>query len=245
MRVEASDVGDYVHVLKRGARGLNIVEDDSDRWRFLRLLYYMNDGRFDRNWERVTSEPSLTKLKAYKPFARFPLWPKRKPIVKILAYTLMPNHFHLLLKEITKGGISKFMQRIGQSMTERFNEKSGSRGKGSIFQGSYKARTVNDDIYLRYLASYIMVKNVFELYPNGGLVGASKNFEDAWQWAIKYPFGSLADYCGDRKSVLIDKDILGEIFTPSNFKRFAKDVILGGKWIKNNGDSEFARLAIE
>jgi len=242
MRVEPFAVGDYVHVLKRGARGLDIVQDDSDKWRFLRLLFYMNDEYFDDNWVRALDEGSQT---TFRPFARPSGWPPRKPIVKILAYTLMPNHFHILLKEIVDGGISRFMQKIGQSMTLHFNEKHNQKGKGTIFQGSYKGKTVGDDIYLRYLAAYIMVKNVFELYPKGGISGAIKNFEDAWQWAIKYQFGSLADYCTDRQSPIIAKDILGEIFNPISFKKFAKEMILGRKWIKGNGDPEFSILAIE
>lgn len=138
-----------------------------------------------------------------------------------------------------------FMKKIGQSMTLHFNEKKGQRGRGSIFQGSYKGRTIENGIYLKYLPVYIMVKNTFELYPKGGLSGAQKNFDDAWEWAKTYNFSSLTDYCGERNSVIIDKDILGDIFNEENFKPFSKDVILGGKWEKKNGDTEFARLAIE
>ena len=121
------------------------------------------------------------------------------------------------------------MQKLGQSMTNHFNEKY--RQKGSIFQGSYKGRTVEDDNYFRYLAVYVMVKNPFELYPKGGLEGSRKNFDDAWDWAIDYPFCSLADYAGKRKnSPILEKGLLGEIFSkPSDFKNFAKDCILGRK----------------
>ncbi|MES2059716.1 MAG: transposase [Patescibacteria group bacterium] len=235
MRVEPFTVDSYVHALKRGARGLEITGDKADKWRFLRLLFYMNDERDHEWWERDTEGLQ---------FLEWPSdWPARKPIVKILCYTLMPNHFHIILKEIKEGGISKFMKKIGGSMSKHFNEKY--QSKGSIFQGSYKSRTIDDDRYIRYLAAYIMVKNTFELYPSGGLAGAQKNFDVAWEWAITYEFSSLADYCGKRESVIIDKDILGEIFTEKSFKSFSQDLVLGGKWQKKGGDEEFARLAIE
>ncbi len=246
MRVEPFTIGSYVHILKRGARGLNIVEDSSDKYRFLALLYYMNDEFIDDNWIRAIyesySEGSLTTLKS---FDRPDGWPPRKPLVKILCYTLMPNHFHLILQEISEGGVSKFMQKVGQSMTLHFNEKNNLRGKGSIFQGSYKSKTINEDMYMRYVSVYIMVKNTFELYPKGGLKGAQSNFNNAWEWAMGYEFSSLADYCGKRESPIIDKDILEKIFDEKNFKSFARDVFLAGKWEKKKGSIELARLSIE
>jgi len=244
MRVEPFTVGNYVHVLKRGARSLDIVHDLDDRRRFLALLYYMNDEFIDKNWlitTKIDFKGSQTNLEFLRPES----WPVQKPLVKILCYTLMPNHFHLVLREISEGGISKFMQKLCQSMTLHFNEKNDLKGKGSIFQGSYKAKVIEGDTYLRYLSSYVMVKNTFELYPQGGLSGAKKNFEDAWEWAKTYEFSSFPDYLNEYQSKIIDKDVLGEMFNLENFKSFSRDVILGGKWEKRGGDAEFARLATE
>ena len=205
-----------------------ITKDLNDQYRFVRSLYYLNDLFFDKNWSTVALRNSPT-VPSDKLFFRPLEWPARKPIVEILAYTLMPNHLHFLLKEIRENGIALFMKKLGQSMTNHFNEKY--KSKGSIFQGGYKGKTITEDDYLRYLAVYIMVKNPFELYPNGGLEGAIKNFDDAWQWAIDYPFSSLGDYAGKRKnSPILKKGLLGEIFSkPCDFKNFAKDCILGRK----------------
>ena len=99
---------------------------------------------------------------------------------------------------------------------------------GNLFQGKFQSRTIETDEYLRRVSVYVMVKNTFELYPKGGLKGAIKDFEDAWKWAIQYPFSSLGDYAGVRNSPILDKDLLGEIFdSPEDFKEFSKDYILG------------------
>lgn len=221
MRVEPYAVGSYLHVLKRGARGLPITKSKSDQWRFIRLLYYMNDAYSDVNWDKVTRKISL--------FHRPNGWPEQKPLTKILGYCLMPNHFHLILKEVVKGGVSLFMKKLCESMTKHFNEKYDE--KGSIFQGAYKSRTVETDEYLRYLAVYVMLKNPLELYPRGGFAGAMRNFDAAWNWATNFQFSSLADYsAGERSSVIVDKDLLGEIFVKSSsLKSFAEDCILGRK----------------
>jgi hypothetical protein len=222
MRVEPYSVGSYVHVIKRGARGMPIVNEEGDKWRFVRSIYYLNDEYLDEQWMRNTYGNDL--------FFRPSFWPSRKPLVKILCYTLMPNHLHFLLMETREGGISKFMQKLGQSMTNHFNEKYSQQG--SIFQGSYKGRTVSDDRYLQYVSAYIMTKNVFELYPDGGIEKAISNFENAWKWALSYQYSSFGDYAGARNnSPVIDKDLLSDIFpTPQKFKVFSKDVILSKKW---------------
>ena len=65
----------------------------------------------------------------------------------------MPNHFHLLLEETEEGGISKFMQGLCVSMSKHFNIKY--EEKGSLFQGAFKSRTINDDYYLDLIHVYI------------------------------------------------------------------------------------------
>ena len=245
MRVQPHVVGSYMHVLKRGGRGMPIVKDEADQYRFIRSLYYLNDTFVDENWDRASYNISYsgqtTVTRKGKLFYRPEHWPRRKELVKILGYTLMPNHLHLLLKEVVEGGISLFMKKLGQSMTEHFNEKYVTRG--SLFQGSYKGRTIDSDEYLRYVAAYIMVKNTFELFP-GGIGKARENFEAAWQFSAKYPFSSFPDYVSERGSPIIDKEILGDLFSDKNeFKNFVRDVIDGGRWEKSH--DPLAALVIE
>lgn len=201
MRVEPRSVGSIVHVVQRGARGLDIVRDTQDRTRFSGLLFYLNDSFSDPNWLKTTR--TFTQLQ------RPDYWPARDPLVRILAWTLLSNHFHLLLEEIRDNGISKFMQRLCGSMSMASNAKYSE--KGSLFQGSYKSRTVDTDNHLSYLAFYIQVKNVLELYP-GGLTAALHNFDDAWLWASRYPFSSFASYETNTFSPIVDKERYLELF---------------------------------
>lgn len=213
MRVEPYAVDSIIHVVKRGARGAPITRDLKDERRFNALLFYMNDRFRDEYWERSTSD--------MEPFGRPVWWPERDPLVDVLAWALMPNHLHLVLKEIREGGIAKFTQKVFGSMTTHFNAKYDERG--SLFQGSYRGRTVDEDEYLRYLAVYVMIKNPFELYP-GGLVQAVEHFDDAYERAAASPLCSLSSYAHGIDSPILDKDIMGELFEdPVEFKDFARD----------------------
>src|SRR3989338_2168775 len=235
MRKEPFTVGNYVHVVKRGARGTLIVRNLSEKRRFLKMLRYLNSQEIDENWERTVSDSSITL------YDWPPQWHTQRPLVKILGYCLMPNHFHLLLKEIEMNGISKFVKKISESMTLFNNNKYGEHG--SIFQGAYRARTIHNNEYLRYVAAYILVKNPFELYA-GGLREAQKNFEDAYKFSIEYEFCSLVPYAGNTFSQIIEKDILGEIFqSTDDFKTCARDMI--SAFVSRNAETDLTRLYLD
>ncbi len=116
------------------------------------------------------------------------------------------------------------MQSVGIGMSKYFNEKYVE--KGSVFQGPYRAKIIDNDLYLRHASAYIQIKNAFELYPKGKSE-ALLNFDTAYKWATENPYISLGDYAGIRSSPTFDKGILGEIFTPSKYKSFARDYIFG------------------
>ena len=204
-----------MHVVKRGARGLEIVRDKHDKQRFVESLFYLNDSFIDENWKQ--------NIRILPRFVRPEHWPDYEPLVHVLAWTLMPNHFHLLLREIQEGGIGRFMQRLCVSMSASSNAKYGE--SGSIFQGPYKSKTVDEDTYLRYLAFYIQVKNVLELRP-GGLIRALAEFDEAWNWAVAYPYSSLGAYVKKVDSPTINDMLLSEIFPDRNaFKKEAQEML--------------------
>ena len=168
-----------------------IVYDESDKWRFLKILRFFND-------ESLLSNPFREIDSPIKPGHHFD-WPKtfppHKPLVKILSYCLKKNHFHLLLKEITAGGTSKFMKKLSNGFTNFSNTKYNE--VGSVFQGAYKAKIVGADIEgdedirdLYYLDAYVQVFNAIEDCP-GGIEKSLKEFDKAFECALNNPFCSL------------------------------------------------------
>jgi putative transposase len=237
MRKEPFTVGSYVHVVKRGGRGVPIVRDDSDRWRFMLMLRHFNDSATTVHWFRDLMDEKIAHT-----FLRPKAWPKQKKIVEILAYCLVENHFHLLLREIVEGGITEFMHRFGTSMSKHFNDKYNE--KGSLFQGPYRSRTVDTDAYLSYVSAYIQAKNAFDMYP-GGPKKASGEFEKAYEWASAYPYTSLGEYAGTRESGILDKGLLGELYPkPSDYKHLVRD-FMAGKYSEAFVASEYSGTPFE
>src|SRR3989344_9029835 len=217
MRVEPHSIGAIMHIIKRGTRGMKIVKDEKDKMRFIRALFLLNDEHTDSNWLKATSKLSLHERPSH--------WPERRPLARILAWTLTQNHFHLYMQEIREGGIAKFMQRLCGSMSTAYNNKY--KEKGSLFQGGYKGKTISDNSHFLYLPFYILVKNVLEAYP-GGLVAASKNFDKAWQWATEYQFSSLGATIKNKIHPIVDdpEEIVSQFCkNESEFKKESKELL--------------------
>jgi len=222
MRVEPYTIGDFVHVYNCGNRKMPIVYDEDDKWRWLKILRYFNDENSSHfAFRRIMS---LHRFDLCKPFEWPKSWPLPRPLVKILAYHLATNHFHLLLKEIVKGGVSKFMKKLGDGFTGYINVKYNQVGR--LFQGSYKAKLPKGKNGLPYLDAYIQVFNPFELYP-GGIKKALKDFDKAFEFALNYPFCSLGETFGKRNLGIIDRDVLREMFPNLKaYKEFAYDALM-------------------
>ena len=218
IKVEPFVVGDFVHVYNRGNKKAPIFFSKTDYWRFLRALRFFNDERGITEFADCLGDLIASKkenLKGLDPFSGRNTfewqeeWGQQKPLVEIVSYCLMPNHYHLLLREIVPGGISKFMKKVGGGYTVYRNTKSGESGR--VFQGQYKGKTVNGEKYLQYLDTYIQVLNPFELF-DGGITTALEKFEEAFQFALDYPFCSLGESFGLRNLSIIKRDYSKDAF---------------------------------
>lgn len=134
--------------------------------------------------------------------------------VTIVAYALMPNHFHFLVEQSADGGISAFMQRLGTAYTQYFNKRH--ERSGSLFQGTFKAVPVKTDGQMLHLTRYIH-RNPIDLYEGRG--GSER-----WAWLKRYRWSSLAAYLGLRfDGVTNGKTILEHFSGPHDYLSYLRD----------------------
>ena len=120
---------------------------------------------------------------------------RTEPLVEIGAYALMPNHPHLILKQVADGGIARFMQKVFTGYTMYFNLKN--KRTGALFAGTYKSRHISNDQYLKQAISYVLL-NPAELFADDwkkGMIDLSQIREPL----LAYRFSSLSDFLGSKR----------------------------------------------
>src|SRR3989338_9095857 len=170
-------VGEYYHVYNRGTDKRKIFLDKADHERFVKLLYVANSSK-------------SVHLSNYQGFALLEI-PKGNPIVNVGAWTLMPNHFHLLLKETEENGISEYLHKLLTGYSMYFNKKY--RRKGVLFEGTFRAKHLDTDEYLKYQYAYIHL-NPIGIVDSGWKEKKIKNKEKVEKFLNKYEYSSLYDY---------------------------------------------------
>ena len=195
---------EYYHVYNRGADRRKIFLDKGDHERFLTLLYLCNSGI-------PLHRSDLGVAMSKKIFAH----PKETTLVDIGAYCLMPNHFHLLLREQSEGGISAFMQKLSTAYAMYFNRRHERRG--TLFEGRFKATHVARDEYLKYLFAYIHLNPI-------GIIDAEwkKNHithkKNAEEYLNSYKYSSYLDYA-KKDTPRSEKSILNTLAFPEYFEK--------------------------
>ena len=130
--------GEFYHVYNRGINKEKIFFDENDRKHFQKLLYTRNTSkRIDTS--RVKGLP-LHKID------------RNETLVDIVAYVLMPNHYHLIVREKTPAGISTFMGKLGTAYSMSINTKY--KRTGALMCHPYRSKHINTDRYLRWLMLY-------------------------------------------------------------------------------------------
>lgn len=151
-RIDPFADGETYHLFNRGAHKQAIFIDEQDYARFQTLLFLSN-----------TSSPVVVRdvLNRYKGESFVNLFKNEKrkdPLVEILAYSLMPNHFHLAARQVAENGISRFMRKIGTAYSMYFNLQH--QHGGTVFQGPFKSRHIDTDPYLFWIFAYVHLNPV-------------------------------------------------------------------------------------
>ena len=107
------------HVVARGIEGKDIFNDVKDYLRAIYNLFEFNDINLTQ-WRYR----QLYGKRHYEDGDRSNLIKRERDlVVEVLAFCFMPNHVHLLLKQIKEGGITKFMRKFGTGYANYFNKK--------------------------------------------------------------------------------------------------------------------------
>ncbi len=220
------------HILNRGVEKRKIFLDDDDYFRFIHNLFEFNDTERAPNLYYKSYELRTHKIDEGK---------KRKPrklLVKILAFCLMPNHFHLLVEQVREGGVIKFVTKVSLGFAMYFNKKY--ERVGSLFQGRFKSVPVKQDSHFIHLPYYIHL-NPLDLVMPKWREGEIKDYKKAVRFLENYRWSSFLDYIGKKNFPSVThREFLSQFF--GGPEQYRKDTI---KWLKEMNLAEIKHLTLE
>ena len=194
--------GEIYHIFNRSVAQQPIFKKSRECIRALEIIDYyrfVNTPLRFSHYNRLSSQEKGDLLKnLYKTNDKF---------IDIYAFSLMPNHYHLLVKQLKDGGVSKFLRIMQDSYAKYLNTKS--KRSGSVFQQMFKAVRIETDEQFLHVSRYI------HLNPLTSYVISQKDELERYSW------NSYMDYLSSFPRPFINTDFLNKFFKSKlNFKKF-------------------------
>lgn len=191
------------HVYNRGVEKRSIFLTRRDYLRFMDLINYYRFANcpikysYFKLLSNKAREETLQNLEDVS-----------QKLVEVLAFCLMPNHVHFLLKQLKDNGISKFMAKITNSFSHFFNIKQ--ERVGHLFQGNFKAVRIESDEQLIHVSRYIHLNPVASYIID---FDELENFE----------YSSYPEYMNKKKGFCETQTVLSYFKNRQDYKRFIGD----------------------
>lgn len=187
--------GQIYHIYNRGVEKRRVFEDKRCYTRLLHAIkYYQLKGpkpKFSHSFNNSLFKPD----------------PEKK-IIDIICYCLMPNHFHLLIKQLSEGGISEFVSKLINSYTKFYNLKY--KRVGPLFQGQFKAVLIESEEQLIHVSRYI------HLNPIASFLVKDLNL---------YEWSSYKEYINNTKGICNKEEIMGFFKDSASYQKFCLDQV--------------------
>lgn len=168
--------GGFYHLYNRGVEKREIFMDEMDYKVFLRYLKFYLLPK-EKILEEIKDEKEAIDLLRINNFFKK---------IELIAYCLMPNHFHLLLRQKQRSDMEFFMRSLGSKYVKYFNKKY--NRVGPLFQGIYKAVFIETEEQLLHVSRYIHLNPKEVLGKGKELIDYPWSSYPAYikQWEVKW-----------------------------------------------------------
>ncbi len=231
-RKEIFENSEIYHITTRRIREDLLFKDINDYYRGIFSIYEFNNDNPVEIRRRREDRARFKRLKIRgNRVAADEEIDKRDKWMEILSFSFMPNHIHLLLRQLKDNGISKFMQKLGAGYSSYFKEKYGLQGKGYFFQGRFNSVHIQDEEQLKNAFVYIHTNAISLIEPKWKEKGI-KNPKKVIEFLANYRWSSYQDYIGKKNFPSVtERKFLSEVMGGPEGCR--KNV---NEWVKYKGD---------
>lgn len=222
------------HVVSRAVGDTAIFEAEEDFYRGIFSIYEFNNDNAVNIWRRRRDRKVEKKVLGQTS----PTSQERNMFVEVLAFSFMPNHLHLILKQLKENGISKFMQKVGTGYANYFNEKY--KRQGHLFN-KFKAIHIKDDDQLKTVFVYVHT-NLISMVEPGWKEKGIKNPDKVIEFLENNKRHSYMDYLGKKAFPSVtQRDFLLEVMGGTGGSKIYVDA-----WIKYKRElKDWAGIVLE
>ena len=187
--------GEIYHVYNRSIVNIPIFQGKQESELFLECSHYYNQER-----PPIKFSVYRTNRERFSPS-------RSKPLVTVLAYCIMPTHFHYLLRQEMDNGLLLFIKKISNSFAHYYSLKH--HQAGHIFTGNFRAVHIEDEYQLLHVSRYIHLNPVTAYLT---------------ELPETYAYSSYKVYVEKASSIFVDPSIiLGSFRSRKEYQRFTMD----------------------
>jgi REP-associated tyrosine transposase len=223
------------HVVLKAMDGTLLFKNNNDYYRGIFSIYEFNNSLpVSIKDRRIVINRFKNKIFRGPSSGRLVLEDNRDKLVEVWAFSLMPDHIHLLLKQIQDHGITRYASKTGTGFAGYYNRKY--KRRGHLFQNRFYSVHVNNDDQLRNAFTYIHTNPLSIFSPNWKDI-RMKNPEECLDFLSNYKWSSYQDYIGIKNFPSItDRNFILELMN-------SKDGVKGFTryWIEYKGRDEIEK----
>jgi putative transposase len=235
--------GEIYHIVIKRIADKLLFKDTDDYFRGIFSIFEFNNIHpveiYKRRQEIQSFKKRLRETKGGPSSSKLP--DVRNLLVEVLFFCFMPNHIHLVLRQLKEEGIIKFMGKIGTGYAGYFKRKYGIKDKGYFFQGRFTAVHIETDEQLKIVFVYVHTNPISLIEPQWKEIGI-RSPEKVIKFLEDYKWSSYSDYIGKKNFTSVtERDFISKAM---GGEEKCKEFVEG--WVKYKGEiREFAELAIE
>lgn len=210
--------GHFYHIYSRTVLNVSEFKKKENASRLVQAFLLANSTQSGQAFNYLRNDRNATLKKALE------ITKQGKKLVDVLCYAIMPDHYHLLLRQLIKNGITDFMRKCNTSIAKYVNIKN--NRTGSLFESCFKSKYIDSNEYLLHLSLYIHLNPLDFIDNKNWRFNKLKDWRSKKEKLLNYPWSSLKNFLDDdyKDSILSGTKIISDQFSDnSNYESFLKE----------------------
>lgn len=203
---------EFYHIFNHSLDDKIIFQESQDYHKFISFLEEFNDSNNVDLFNRKIAIKNNWKIN------------KKEPLVNILAYTILPKHFHIFFQAKDNKKSSLFLQKISGTYTRLFNKKY--NRKGPIFLSKTKSIHIQNKKHFLYITYYIHL-NILDLNNKKWRKESVFLSQNEQKFLYFYPWSSLNYYILRKENPVLNTDLINELFPFKEEYKKELEILLG------------------